>query len=185
MEVNILTLEGNQVIAALTKQYQLIFSPDFMWNTANLAPTEVVLDSSQGFLLPNGALQIGLALSTHVTEIPNRRLTKVLDQPIWSRLRKMINQNTGKEDHDVEFLVGRRNYVAHRAVLECSPTFRAMFSGVCGEAFITLPNVRLETFEELLIDCYVRSTRFCKKCFMYRAAPGAVCCRVANWRRRF
>ncbi|CAD7086349.1 unnamed protein product [Hermetia illucens] len=186
IEVNVLTLEGNQVVAALTQEYQLIFSPDFMWATTEVAPTEVVLDSSQGFLLPNGALHIGLALSTHATEIPNRRLTKVLDQPISSRLRKKINQNTSKEDHDVEFLVGRRHYVAHRAVLVCSATFRALLSGACNssEAFIKLPNVRPETFEELLIDCYVGSTRFCKKCFMYRAAANVACCRAANWRHR-
>ncbi|CAD7082760.1 unnamed protein product [Hermetia illucens] len=183
LEVRILTVEGNCAITALTQQYQLIFSPDFMWATANVAPVEVVLDSMQGLLLPNGGLHIGIILTTHLTL--SRRLSTALDQSLMKKLKKALRHDNRKEDHDITFMVGLSYYLAHRAVLVSSPTFRSLFNDMYdpSETFIRLPCVKPKSFEELLIDCYATSNRFCKKCFSYRISGDAVCCEILSWRR--
>lgn len=172
-EVNIIAMVENSEIIVFSNQYQLLFTPGFMWNAINILPTEVAL---KRMLLPEGGLKVRILFNTYLCET-DRRLSRSMSG-MWTRVREMLEQDTGDQDFDVAFLIGTRHFLAHKRILAYSSAFSAIlneWSGVEG-LIIELPYVRPDVFEERLIDCYMKSNRFCKECLSVRKSKVEICC---------
>ncbi|CAD7086347.1 unnamed protein product [Hermetia illucens] len=176
LEVNIVTLKGVRQVASLTRQFSMMFSSDAMWNTIPLVPTKHVLNPWTGFLLPDGGLKIVSMLRFHLSERVDRRVLRILYQPTWVHIREMLK--TGSHNCDLKLFVGGRTFYAHKAVLNCSSTFRGILKDNCKRGVVDLPFMRHYTFEEMLGDCYMRSDRFCQCCFLYHPKKDFDCCKL-------
>ncbi|CAD7084720.1 unnamed protein product [Hermetia illucens] len=175
-EVNIITLVENHEVGVLFSQFQLFFTLGFMWNAVKVVPTKTIL---KRMLLPDGGLKVRFVLNTHIHEI-DRRLSSEFES-IWNKIKEMLQQDPGEQRFDIAFVIDNRFFFAHKRILFYNFAFRAILSEWSDhdEPVIQLPCVRTKVFEEMLIDCYVKSNRFCKKCFCVRKSKGAICCEVS------
>lgn len=182
LAVHILTMNEEQV--AFSNEFQLMFSPGSMWNIVKVAPIETILDPTHGMLLPDGGLKVRLFLGTSVHKVAPCRLP-CADQQTWKKVKNVLQEEIGQRGCDLAFMVGKCFFLVHKEVIVYSSTFRAILKeqSNLNKRFIQLPYVRPESFEKLLIDCYIKSNRFCKKCLSYRKSKGAVCCEIiSTWR---
>ncbi|CAD7084535.1 unnamed protein product [Hermetia illucens] len=179
-EVNIITLVENHEVGVLFQQFQLLFTPEFMWNAVKVVPTKAIL---KRMLLPDGGLKVRFVLRTHIHGIDRRLSSKF--ESIWHKIKEVLQQEPGKQRFDVAFVTDKRIFFAHKRILIYNFAFRAILSewSDYNGSIIQLPCVRTEVFEEMLVDCYVKSNRFCRKCFSVRKSKDAICCEIVSWRR--
>lgn len=180
LEVNIITLIENHEVIVLFQQFQLLFTPGFMWNAVKVVPTKAVL---KRMLLPDGGFKVRFVLRTHTHNIDRRLSTPI--ESTRNKIKELLLQDPAQQRFDVAFVIDGRLFFAHKRILVYNFAFRAIMNewNDYGGPIIQLPFVRPQVFEELVIDCYVKSNRFCKKCFSVRKSKDSICCEIISWRR--
>ncbi|CAD7086358.1 unnamed protein product [Hermetia illucens] len=169
-------------VVSQTGQYHLIFHPHALWHVSHLIRTETVLDPSEGYLTKEGQVQIDISIEVRVNRTPSRFAAP----PIYEHREEVLQTLKNEaflETCDMEFLVEGKVYRTHRWIIMCNASIRFLLQEL-GNNFdgpIPLPTLSGEDFEDLAMECYMVSNRFCKKCFHYRGLSDQRCC-SGKWR---
>ncbi|CAD7086418.1 unnamed protein product [Hermetia illucens] len=181
LDVSIRSFDGLEKIEKLSPDYRLLHSREEVWDMSKFTTTENVLQQTEKFIGTMGTLKLNLTLSVHLDRTANRWISSIYDQPVRSRLRKMLKNKTGEQRFDIMFIIGKCQFQAHRQVVKCDPILQGILQGSDPQCqLFDVPNFRPESLENLIIDSYMHSSLFCKRCFIYRKKGTKPCCDARN-----
>lgn len=177
LDVSLRSFDGLETIEKLSPDYRLLHSREEVWDMSKFTSTESVLQQWEKFLDSCGTLKLNLTLTVHLDRSANTWISSICNQPIRSRLRQMLRNKSGEQHFDVMFTIGKWHFEAHRRVIKCNPILRSILQRSDPQSrLIDLPNFRPESFANLIIDSYIQSNLFCKKCCIYRVKGTPPCC---------
>ncbi|CAD7086416.1 unnamed protein product [Hermetia illucens] len=181
LDLSIRSFDGLEKIEKLSAYYRFLHSREEVWDMSKFTTTQNILQHGGKFIGPMGTLKLYLTLSVHLDRTANRWISSIYDAPVRRRLREMLKNKTGEQRFDIMFTIGKCQFQAHRQVVKCHPVVQGILQRSDPQCqLFDLPNFRPDSFENLLIDSYMDSSLFCKRCFIDRKKGAWSCCNAKN-----